>query len=57
MKILLALDSYIERHKVGGYLADWGLTIWRSEAARKRSRFWRALSLLTWLCWTGCCLV
>lgn len=25
MKILLAEDSYIERRKVGGYLADWGL--------------------------------
>src|SRR5271169_5639650 len=25
MKILLVEDSYIERHKVGGYLADWGL--------------------------------
>jgi diguanylate cyclase (GGDEF)-like protein len=24
MKILLVEDSYIERHKVGGYLADWG---------------------------------
>ena len=25
MKILLVEDSYIERHKVGGCLADWGL--------------------------------
>ncbi len=25
MKILLVEDSYIERHKVGGYLTDWGL--------------------------------
>jgi len=25
MKILLVEDSYIERHKVGGYLKDWGL--------------------------------
>jgi len=25
MKILLVEDSYIDRHKVGGYLTDWGL--------------------------------
>jgi two-component system cell cycle response regulator len=25
MKILLVEDSYLERHRVGGYLADWGL--------------------------------
>jgi len=25
MKILLVEDSYIDRHKIGGYLTDWGL--------------------------------
>jgi two-component system, cell cycle response regulator len=25
MKILLVEDSYIERHRIGGYLTDWGL--------------------------------
>ena len=25
MKILLVEDSYIERHKIGGYLTDWGM--------------------------------
>ncbi len=55
MKILLVEDSYIERHRIGGYLPTGGSISLPSEAVQKRSSYWKVPSLPKWFCSIGCC--